>query len=49
MSSGRIYDDKFNRDQVKDEGPANLKEIEAAMQLKTDLTKEDNTKPPTRL
>ena len=49
MSSGRIYDDKYNRDAVSDERPDNLKEIEAKMALKTDLVKEDTTKPPTRL
>ena len=49
MSSGRIYDDKYARDAVKDEGPANLKEIEQKMQLQTDLIPEDNTVPPTRM
>lgn len=49
MSSGRIYDDKYNRDSVSDERPDNIKEIEAKIALATDLVKEDNTKPPTRM
>ena len=50
MSSGRIYDDKYARDQVKDEGPDNLKEVEAAMQLHTDIkNQEEVKKPPTRM
>ena len=48
-SSGRIYDERFARDQVKDEGPANLKDIEAAMALNTDLKKEVVNRPPTRM